>query len=116
MEYLINLLIIIIIVYFKGIRKLNKNIDQIILKDTRKHFERENYKVVEIRRFDSKHDKGIIPFHTDEWSPSTGIRRRNYYANKFWRVRIDDNDNNTITKWVNTGHFFTYQVHLIVKD
>lgn len=117
MKFIINLLIIIVGLYFfvKIIPSFNKKIDDKIKNDIRKYFESQNYKVINLVNINGEKGKDI-PFNTREsFAPSLGSGGRNYCANHFWKITLIDHTNTEIIKWVNTGHFFMKQIYFIVK-
>ena len=62
------------------------------MNDVHKYFES---KQLEIRNVSpiSKNSK-VIPFSINEWTPSVNWQFKNYYANRFWKVEIIDNQSN----------------------
>ena len=116
MIYFLRTILIILtsIFVFKGIRIFNKKIENKILNDVYKHFESEQLTIQNVSSI-SKNSKEI-PFNINEWTPSTGMHSKNYYANRFWKVEIIDDQNLIIIKWVNTGHIFFYKMYIIVKS
>lgn len=115
MIYFLNILLIIAfaVIAFKGVRLFNKKFEQNILNDIHRHFQSKGYIVKSIKSIANNAKE--IPFNVDEWSPSTGIYGKNYYANRFWKVVLVDSEQTEIISWVNTGHLFLYKMYLIEK-
>lgn len=107
------LIIVIIVVVFKGIKFFNEKIESNILNDIKDHFEAKGFMIKKISPILKNSQE--IPFNVNEWSPSTGMEGKDYYANRFWKVELIDNNKTETIKWINTGHLFFYQMYFIVK-
>lgn len=110
----IILITVIAVVVYKAVELFNRKFEKNILDDIHKHFQSEGFTVKSITPI-TKNTKEV-PFNVNEWSLSTGMEGKDYYANRFWKVVLLDHEQNEHIKWVNTGHFFLSNLYLIVKN